>query len=190
MSTLILLFVALMLITWAFNIIVLTSTVLFFTVDEAYGIFNSKALALIKLIIGKLKLNPSYIFLDLDKLHDLNEAYGHAVVDRMIKTSFNQFRRMSLMRMPDFIFRYYSGDEFLIIVFGSNGLGAAHRCLETMVTPLSATVCVSESIEDAVAGCEYMKRNNLRGRIMEYKDIPQSYPIPIQVGVICQTIKN
>jgi diguanylate cyclase (GGDEF)-like protein len=177
MMPIILLFVSFMIITWVFNILVLTFVVLFFTVDDTYKIFNRKAFELISKVICLLKIRPKYIFMDMDKLHDMNDIYGHSTVDNMIKQSFSKFRRISLRRLPDYIFRYYSGDEFVIVVFDGNPMVAAQRCLGSLTDPLSATICCADRLKDAIAGVEYMKRQNMRGMICSYNDLAQGISV-------------
>jgi len=53
-------------------------------------------------------------FIDLNKIHQLNEKYGYMEVDRLVKETFSvPFRR------SDVVARWYSGDE-IVILFDSD----------------------------------------------------------------------
>lgn len=53
-------------------------------------------------------------FIDLNKIHELNEKYGYSEVDRRVKETFSvPFRR------SDVVARWYSGDE-IVILFDSD----------------------------------------------------------------------
>jgi GGDEF domain-containing protein len=74
-------------------------------------------------------------FIDLNKIHDLNEELGYAEVDRRVKETFSvPFRR------SDVVARWYSGDE-IVILFDSNEEGAERkiRQLEAAATQQGLT---------------------------------------------------
>ena len=51
------------------------------------------------------------IFIDLDRIHDLNSQLGYTRVDEMVKKAFDiSFRR------SDLVARWYSGDEIVILL--------------------------------------------------------------------------
>ena len=50
------------------------------------------------------------VFIDLDKIHELNHAKGYAEVDRRVKAAFS-----IPMRSSDIVARWYSGDEIVIL---------------------------------------------------------------------------
>jgi diguanylate cyclase (GGDEF)-like protein len=68
----------------------------------------------------KNKSNQSLIFLDLDKIHDLNEKWGYTVVDAKIKASLK-------CRKNELLGRWYSGDELIIIVPTQEALATCNR---------------------------------------------------------------
>jgi len=71
-----------------------------------------------QLIIQKVTKNDlSVCFIDLDKLKDVNDLYGHLEGDDMIKNIVNTFK--SLLSSNDFILRL-GGDEFVMILPNSD----------------------------------------------------------------------
>ena len=60
-------------------------------------------------------------FLDMNKIHELNEELGYTEVDRRIKETFSvSFRR------SDVVARWYSGDE-IVILFDADEEGAGRK---------------------------------------------------------------
>ena len=65
-------------------------------------------------------------FIDMNKIHELNEELGYTEVDRRIKETFSvPFRR------SDVVARWYSGDE-IVILFDADE-GGAERKIEQLV---------------------------------------------------------
>jgi GGDEF domain-containing protein len=52
-------------------------------------------------------------FIDLDRIHDLNNQLGYAEVDRRVKAAFS-----IPLRKSDIVARWYSGDEIVILFDG------------------------------------------------------------------------
>jgi len=52
------------------------------------------------------------LFLDIDKMHNLNETYGYSEIDRRIKECLSSLRQSDVKA-----FRWYSGDELVIFIF-------------------------------------------------------------------------
>jgi GGDEF domain-containing protein len=50
------------------------------------------------------------VFIDLDRIHTLNNSHGYAEVDRRVRNAFSIPRRSS-----DVVARWYSGDEIVIL---------------------------------------------------------------------------
>ncbi len=50
------------------------------------------------------------VFIDLDRVHDLNESVGYAEVDRRVRAAF-----AIPLRSSDIVGRWYSGDEIVIL---------------------------------------------------------------------------
>ena len=148
--------------------------VMYFMVDDTYGIFNRKTFDLFISAVRILGLQPKYIFTDLDGMHRLNDIHTHEGVNRMIRASLSSFRNSISLRTPDLVFRYYSGDEFVILVLKGDPMKAAERCLSGLIKyGLNATVCVADNLSDAISGVELMKKANLRGRIVKFADVPK-----------------
>jgi GGDEF domain-containing protein len=63
-------------------------------------------------------------FIDLDKIHTLNQEYGYSEVDKRVKATFSiTFRR------SDVVARWFSGDE-IVILFDSDRIGAERKMEE------------------------------------------------------------
>ena len=157
---------------WVFTVFCFLAFTMYFMVDDTYGIFNRKTFDLLIGAMNVLGVRPKYIFADLDGMHKLNDIHTHAGVDRMIRAALNSFRSGHSLRVPDLVFRYYSGDEFVILVLDGDPMNAARRCLSGLVHyGLNATVCVADNLGNSISGVELMKRNNLRGRIMKHSEV-------------------
>jgi diguanylate cyclase (GGDEF)-like protein/PAS domain S-box-containing protein len=71
-------------------------------------------------IAKRLKAYNYLAFLDIDNLKEVNDAYGHAVGDRLLQGVAGIFR--STLRESDVIGRI-GGDEFAVLAMRSKGLG-------------------------------------------------------------------
>lgn len=60
-------------------------------------------------------------FMDLNHIHELNEALGYSEVDRRVKATFTL-----PLRRSDVVARWYSGDE-IVILFDSERSGAERK---------------------------------------------------------------
>jgi len=117
--------------------------------DPLTGIGNRrKAMAALEL----LKEGDAVALIDLDLFKDVNDNYGHAAGDRVLRT-LADFLRHSV-RGPDEVFRF-GGEEFLIVLAGSGGSGslAVDRLLrawngQKRVTTFSAGVALHGDAED------------------------------------------
>ena len=68
-------------------------------------------------------------FIDMNKIHELNEELGYTEVDRRMKETFSvPFRR------SDVVARWYSGDE-IVILFDADE-GGAERKIEPVIDRL------------------------------------------------------
>lgn len=107
------------------------------------------------------------LFVDLDHVHELNEALGYGEVDKRIRAAF-QLRRGD----AQLVGRWYSGDEILIIAPAGDGAGLAERLAERLrAQGLSATIAVAaggaqRAIAQAAAQVQQAKRAGERGCIL------------------------
>lgn len=69
--------------------------------------------------------NFSVVFLDLDRFKDINDSLGHAVGDQLLIAVADAIK--NVLRNVDVISRF-AGDEFLIILPGSNRASTIHTC--------------------------------------------------------------
>jgi GGDEF domain-containing protein len=68
--------------------------------------------ALLAMSGSELRGRKSVVFLDLDRVHELNLLYGYAEVDRRIRAAFSSNTRRSDMWAA----RWWSGDEVLLVL--------------------------------------------------------------------------
>ena len=87
--------------------------------DTAFGMWTREAfLQFCQIMPRGMRI---LAFIDLDRIHVLNEEYGYAEVDRRVKSTFSvPFRR------SDIVARWYSGDE-IVILFDSDRAGAVSK---------------------------------------------------------------
>jgi GGDEF domain-containing protein len=133
--------------------------------DKAFGILTRPAL---EIEHRKQTQAAAVIFLDLDKIHNLNERIGHEAVNRKIKRAVN-------IRHDDLLLsgRWYSGDELVFLVKG-NAPAMAERILNSLKKQgLSATIAtapltrqLTKAVEKAKAKVENAKRANARGKVI------------------------
>ncbi|MFH1567412.1 MAG: hypothetical protein ABIL09_05370 [Gemmatimonadota bacterium] len=76
--------------------------------DTAYGMWTRGAFLQFCQIMPRG--TRTVVFLDLDRIHVLNERLGYSSVDRRISASFG-----GLFRRSDVVARWYSGDEIVIL---------------------------------------------------------------------------
>jgi GGDEF domain-containing protein len=81
-----------------------------FAWDPAFGMYTRAAL--LAMSGSELRGRKSVVFLDLDRVHELNLLYGYAEVDRRIRAAFSSNTRRSDMWAA----RWWSGDEVLLVL--------------------------------------------------------------------------
>jgi len=149
--------------------------------DPLTGIGNRrKAMAALEL----LKEGDSVALIDLDLFKDVNDNYGHAAGDRVLRT-LADFLRHSV-RGPDEVFRF-GGEEFLIVLQGSGESGhlAIDRLLKAWngqkrVTSFSAGVALHDGVEEPEAtvaradGALYDAKRAGRNRVLLADSDPDS----------------
>jgi diguanylate cyclase (GGDEF)-like protein len=77
------------------------------------------------------------LFCDIDGFKAVNDAYGHAAGDEMIRTLADRIR--SVVRLGDAVARM-GGDEFLIVLDGIHGLDEAVAVAEKVRSAASAPI--------------------------------------------------
>ncbi len=70
------------------------------------------------------------LFVDLDRFKDVNDAHGHDVGDRLMGAVAERLR--TLVRPEDRLVRF-SGDEFVMLLPGLNGSGAAEKTARRVI---------------------------------------------------------
>lgn len=97
----------------------------------------------------------SLLFIDLDGFKPVNDTYGHAVGDRLLKEVAT--RMLSCLREGDTAARM-GGDEFVVILLESNlerAILVANRILEALRTPYALGKKTITSIAASIGIAEY-----------------------------------
>lgn len=137
-------------------------------VDPTYGVLSRQGLERRWNRLSRHYQRYSAIFLDLDKIHVLNQQLGYAEVDRRIRQAFACLRRSEICG------RWYSGDEIVLLVPHHEAGAAAHRIQAALADlGLSATFgvcpCQSRDLPSNVKGAatlvQQRKSSNQRGGI-------------------------
>lgn len=85
--------------------------------DRAYGCYTRNCLEM-EIWPAVAKRVRFVAFCDIDQMHQANELYGYAGVDRRIKLAINTGRESDLA-----IARWYSGDELVFLVLDGPRMG-------------------------------------------------------------------
>lgn len=159
--------------------------------DNVFGLWSRKAFEIAHFFI-KNSTSIHVGFMDLDRLHDLNDTLGYEAVNASIRVSFNnaskanlrfpvKFRSRGLFRR-DWIFRYFSGDEIVFLAREKNINGMANRILrELKENKMSATIVTAPitQLEEAKEMLEMLKRNDHRGLIAQIQRHSTTIPVAI-----------
>jgi GGDEF domain-containing protein len=92
----------------------------------------------------------TFVLFDIDKLGELNEQLGYHKVNSMLKLNLRY--AWNINRMGDLIFRYFSGDEFIIAIKGNydDAKIACNRLQNKFnLNNISATYVISNNVKKA-----------------------------------------
>jgi GGDEF domain-containing protein len=119
---------------------------------------------------SKIK-NLAIAFIDIDFMHDLNAKYGYVEVDRRIAEAFKVIRRDEL------ISRFYSGDEFILLVPAEH-IGLVVQRLMTafheqgisatcgIIQHVQGSKSLAEAVKPAQDLVQELKRQGIRGVVL------------------------
>ena len=105
--------------------------------DSMTGLFNERYFSRVLNICEEKKMPFVLYYLDLDRFKPVNDTYGHAMGDRLLKEI--SARLLRCIRSRDYAFRI-GGDEFALIVSADMDEGQRARMAERIQTTLSAPV--------------------------------------------------
>ena len=105
--------------------------------DSLTGLFNERYFSRVLNICEAKKLPFVLYYLDLDRFKPINDTYGHAMGDRLLKEI--SARLLRCIRSRDYAFRI-GGDEFALIVSADMDEEQRSRMAERIQTTLSAPV--------------------------------------------------
>ena len=105
--------------------------------DSMTGLFNERYFSRVLSICEAKKLPFVLYYLDLDRFKPVNDTYGHAMGDRLLKEI--SARLLRCIRSRDYAFRI-GGDEFALIVSADMDEEQRARMAERIQTTLSAPV--------------------------------------------------
>lgn len=142
------------------------------SIDHLTGLLNRAAFEeMLELALQRHKRNDTalaLLYLDVDRFKHINDTYGHAAGDALLK-HFSECLRAAV-RATDFVARL-GGDEFCIVLDNiktpDNAIGVAEKILETACAPLhfeDHTLIISTSIGIAfvhsprLSGADYIAR--------------------------------
>lgn len=140
-----------------------------FSICPAYGIPTRAALEQKWSTLSRRTTKLSVVFCDLDHMHTANEQFGYQEVDRRIRIALQSVRHAE-------IWRWYSGDEFVILCSVAEALQAAQRLQAAFQQQgLSATFgiapCQSVNLLENVAQAsdlvQQAKQKGRRGAILQ-----------------------
>ena len=92
-------------------------------------------------IVERDYVNDCYlVFLDLDRFKHINDVYGHAVGDDVLKMV--AARLQGILRSHDFIGRY-GGDEFVIVI-EDQSIKDLHKIINRIITTINTAMLINE----------------------------------------------
>ena len=120
--------------------------------DSLTGLFNERYFSRVLNICEAKKLPFVLYYLDLDHFKPVNDTYGHAMGDRLLKEI--SARLLRCIRSRDYAFRI-GGDEFALIVSADMDEEQRSRMAERIQTMLSAPIVIEEKVLSVGVSCGY-----------------------------------
>ena len=118
--------------------------------DSLTGLFNERYFSRVLNICEAKKLPFVLYYLDLDRFKPINDTYGHAMGDRLLKEI--SARLLRCIRSRDYAFRI-GGDEFALIVSADMDEEQRSRMTERIQTMLSAPIVIEEKVLSVGVSC-------------------------------------
>ena len=118
--------------------------------DSLTGLFNERYFSRVLNICEAKKLPFVLYYLDLDRFKPVNDTYGHAMGDRLLKEI--SARLLRCIRSRDYAFRI-GGDEFALIVSADMDEEQRSRMAERIQTMLSAPIVIEEKVLSVGVSC-------------------------------------
>lgn len=118
--------------------------------DSLTGLFNERYFSRVLNICEAKKLPFVLYYLDLDRFKPVNDTYGHAMGDRLLKEI--SARLLRCIRSRDYAFRI-GGDEFALIVSADMDEEQRGRMAERIQTMLSAPIVIEEKVLSVGVSC-------------------------------------
>lgn len=118
--------------------------------DSLTGLFNERYFSRVLNICETKKLPFVLYYLDLDRFKPVNDTYGHAMGDRLLKEI--SARLLRCIRSRDYAFRI-GGDEFALIVSADMDEEQRSRMTERIQTMLSAPIVIEEKVLSVGVSC-------------------------------------
>ncbi|MEF2753524.1 MAG: diguanylate cyclase [Agathobaculum butyriciproducens] len=118
--------------------------------DYLTGLFNERYFSRVLNICEAKKLPFVLYYLDLDRFKPVNDTYGHAMGDRLLKEI--SARLLRCIRSRDYAFRI-GGDEFALIVSADMDEEQRSRMAERIQTMLSAPIVIEGKVLSVGVSC-------------------------------------
>lgn len=118
--------------------------------DGLTGLFNERYFSRVLNICEAKKLPFVLYYLDLDRFKPINDTYGHAMGDRLLKEI--SARLLRCIRSRDYAFRI-GGDEFALIVSADMDEEQRSRMAERIQTMLSAPIVIEGKLLSVGVRC-------------------------------------
>ncbi len=118
--------------------------------DSLTGLFNERYFSRVLNICETKKLPFVLYYPDLDRFKPVNDTYGHAMGDRLLKEI--SARLLRCIRSRDYAFRI-GGDEFALIVSADMDEEQRSRMAERIQTMLSAPIVIEEKVLSVGVSC-------------------------------------